>query len=62
MPVMYKCSSCGKILFIFRSVGQDSFGVPTPDELFNKVGSRCPECGKSLSKPRLNNIKVVSKA
>ncbi|MGC8975094.1 MAG: hypothetical protein ACP5KB_02715 [Thermoprotei archaeon] len=61
MPITYKCGSCGKILFIFRSVGQDSFGIPTPEELFSKIGNRCPRCGKILSKPKLDKIKVTSK-
>lgn len=61
MPVTYKCGSCGKILFVFRSVGQDSFGIPTPEELFSKIGSRCPGCGKILSKPKPGKIKVTSK-
>ncbi|MEM0105906.1 MAG: hypothetical protein QXX81_05150 [Zestosphaera sp.] len=62
MPIMYRCSSCGETLFIFKSVGQDSFGVPTPDELFSKVGSRCPNCGKLLIKPTLNKVKVLGRA
>jgi|YelNatPaOPRAMG01_1025707.scaffolds.fasta_scaffold00112_66 DNA-directed RNA polymerase subunit RPC12/RpoP len=62
MPVIYRCGSCGKTLFVFRSVGQDSFGVPTPDELFSKIGSRCPGCGKALSKPRLDRVKVMGRA
>lgn len=61
MPVMYRCGSCGKTLFTFMFVGQDSFGVPTPDELFSKIGNKCPGCGKLLSKPRLSRIKVTSK-
>ncbi|MEO3992831.1 MAG: hypothetical protein QN229_00725 [Desulfurococcaceae archaeon TW002] len=61
MPVTYRCGSCGKILFTFRSVGQDSFGVPTPDELFSKIGIKCPGCGKLFSKPKLDRIKITSK-
>lgn len=61
VPIMYRCASCGETLFIFKSVGQDSFGVPTPDELFSKIGGKCPKCGKLLTKPTLNKVKVLGR-
>ncbi len=59
MPVVYRCSRCGYILFVFVRVGQNSYGVPTPSELANQYGGVCPMCGKQLNtKPTLRDIKI----
>jgi|UniRef100_A0A7J2T9R6 hypothetical protein len=54
MPVIYKCSNCGTVIYKFMRAGQDYYGVPSPSELMIRVRSTCPNCGKSLS----NNIEL----
>jgi DNA-directed RNA polymerase subunit RPC12/RpoP len=50
MPVIYRCSHCGTIIYRFLRAGQDYFGLPSPSELLARLGSnRCPVCGKPLS-------------
>jgi len=49
MPIVYRCSKCGKVLYVFEFVGQDYFGIPSPSELHAKLGGLCPYCGKPLS-------------
>jgi len=58
MPVIYKCGKCGFILHSFEKVGQDFYGLPAPSELSTKFNGICPRCGKFLTKPSLNNIKI----
>lgn len=58
MPVIYRCSSCNHVLYEFLKVGQDSYGLPTPSELIAKIGDHCPNCGKKLKTPTIENIKV----
>ncbi len=60
MPVIYRCSKCGSILYSFEKVGQDFYGLPTPSELFIKLNGKCPKCHKDLNKPSLNHIKILS--
>lgn len=60
MPVTYRCSRCGYILYSFEKVGQDFYGLPTPSELSVKLGGRCPSCYKELSRPKLDYIKVLT--
>lgn len=59
MPVVYRCSRCGCILYVFVFVGQDSYGVPTPTEVIERYGGVCPRCGKELHKPKLHDIVIV---
>ncbi len=59
MPVVYRCSRCGYILYVFVRVGQNSYGVPTPSELANQYGGVCPRCGKPLNtKPSYKDIVI----
>jgi len=58
MPVIYRCKNCGHVLYVFRSVGQDYYGVPTPTELFARLGMICPKCGRRLEKPSIDDIRV----
>jgi len=48
MPVIYRCIKCGTVIFAFLRAGQDYYGVPSPSELFVRVGSKCPKCGRDL--------------
>jgi DNA-directed RNA polymerase subunit RPC12/RpoP len=50
MPVIYRCIKCGEIIFTFLRAGQDYYGIPSPSELFVRVGSKCPRCGRELDK------------
>jgi len=61
MPIIYKCGGCGEIIYVFHRVGQDSFGVPTPEELFYKVGSKCPKCGKPFKIPTYEDIVILGR-
>ena len=58
MPIVYRCRYCGFILHVFKRVGQDSYGIPTPSELSARYGGFCPRCGNRLSKPTLKDIVV----
>jgi len=60
MPVVYICSRCKKPVYIFERAGQDYYGIPTPSELYAKLGGVCPHCGKTLS-TRVDPSKVVIK-
>lgn len=59
MPVIYKCGTCGFILYSFEKVGQDFYGMPTPSELATKLGGKCVKCGSTLGVPKLDNIKIL---
>lgn len=61
MPVIFRCKSCKGIIYVFRKVGQDCFGLPTPSELIIKLNGRCPYCGRSLDIPTIDDIKVVGR-
>lgn len=50
MPVVYRCIKCGSIIFAFLRAGQDYYGIPSPSELFVRIGSKCPNCGRDLEK------------
>ncbi len=58
MPVMYVCGSCGYPLSVFVKVGQNSYGVPTPDEVIAQYGGICLRCGSPLRRPRLDDIVI----
>ncbi|MCC6023021.1 MAG: hypothetical protein QXH99_07450 [Sulfolobales archaeon] len=61
MPVIYRCSHCGNVLYSFEKVGQDFYGLPTPSELSIKLGGKCSKCGNLLGRPKLDSIKVFTK-
>lgn len=57
MPVVFVCSNCGRILYVFKRAGQDYYGIPTPSELASRIGGVCPYCGKPISlKVSLRNV------
>ena len=63
MPVVYRCSKCGKIIYVFWRSGQNYFGVPSPSELAEWNWGRCPHCGKPiLMRPRGIRIMLREKA
>lgn len=59
MPVIFRCSKCGKILYVFNRVGQDYYGIPTPSEVISLYGGVCPHCGSRLKIPTVNNVKIM---
>ncbi|MEM1961758.1 MAG: hypothetical protein QXY48_01575 [Sulfolobales archaeon] len=59
LPVVYRCGSCHHVLYEFLKVGQDSYGLPTPSELIAKIGDHCPNCGKKLRLPTMENIRIA---
>jgi len=61
MVVVYKCKSCGYILFVFERVGQSSYGLPTPSELADMLGYHCPRCGRRLGSPSLDDVTVLER-
>ena len=58
MPVVYRCSACGFILYIFVRKGQDTRGIPTPSSIIYMYGGRCPRCGKPLRPPSHRDIEI----
>lgn len=58
MPVRYTCRHCGFVLWEFKHVGQDCYGLPSPSEIITFYGGICPKCKKELSKPSLNDISI----
>lgn len=50
MPIVYKCIKCGETIYAFLRAGQDYYGIPSPSELFIRIGSRCPKCRRELDK------------
>lgn len=61
MPVIFRCKRCGKPIYVFERVGQDCFGVPSPSELFLRLGGKCPHCGRPLDMPVLDDIKLLGR-
>jgi len=59
--VIFRCKKCGKPIYVFEKVGQDCFGVPSPSELFMRLGGKCPHCGRTLIKPSLENIRLLGR-
>ncbi|MEM0355605.1 MAG: hypothetical protein QW716_02930 [Desulfurococcaceae archaeon] len=57
LPVKYVCRKCGEVLWLFRKVGQDYYGIPTPDEIIRSRGV-CPRCKNILTPPRLEDIVI----
>ncbi len=60
MVVIFRCRNCGAILFRFSRVGQDFYGLPTPDELKARIGGRCPRCGSIPGRPTPDSIIVLA--
>ncbi|GEM_PF-663502 len=58
MPVMYVCGACNFPLSVFVKVGQNSYGVPTPDEVIAQYGGICLKCGFPLRRPGLNDVVI----
>ena len=61
MPVVYRCSRCKNVIYVFARAGQDYYGIPTPSELAARLSGVCPYCGKALSM-NIDVSKVVIKA
>ncbi|WP_440059883.1 hypothetical protein ACSU1N_01595 [Thermogladius sp. 4427co] len=61
MPVKYVCSYCGTVLFEFRFVGQDYYGIPSPQEVYNLYGGICPNCHNELKLPGIKDIIIQPK-
>ncbi|MEM4655196.1 MAG: hypothetical protein QXL34_06910 [Thermosphaera sp.] len=60
MPVRYICGNCGYILSVFYEVGQDYYGVPTPEEVYRIHGGICPRCKHDLTMPTMRDIRITS--
>ncbi len=58
MPVIFRCKKCGAVIYVFKRVGQDCFGLPTPTELSLKLGGRCPRCGRIIGVPALDDVRI----
>jgi hypothetical protein len=58
MPVKYVCKHCGFVLWEFKEVGQDYYGIPTPEEVIRVYGGICPRCKHDLTLPSLNDITI----
>jgi len=59
VPIVFRCRNCGHVIYVFRHVGQDYFGIPTPSELVNRVTMVCPRCGRVLTtRVRLEDVRV----
>jgi len=56
-PIRYRCKHCGYILFEFVKVGQDYYGVPTPEEIYRIYGGVCPRCKSMLEIPSPTEIR-----
>ncbi len=61
MPVRYVCRHCGYLLWEFKHVGQDCYGLPSPSEIIAFYGGICPRCKRELSKPTLRDITITVK-
>lgn len=60
LVVIFRCRNCGTILFRFSRVGQDFYGLPTPEELRARIGGKCPICGTIPIKPTADNVLIMS--
>jgi DNA-directed RNA polymerase subunit RPC12/RpoP len=57
VPVKYICKKCGRVLWSFEHVGQDYFGIPTPDEIRRMYGV-CPTCKREFEDPTIDDIVI----
>ncbi|RLG82286.1 MAG: hypothetical protein DRO40_08060 [Thermoprotei archaeon] len=60
MPVQYICRKCGYILWEFKRVGQDCYGLPTPSEIIEFYGGICPGCKRELGRPTMDDIHIAT--
>jgi len=51
MPVRYRCSHCGNVIYEFKGVGQSYTGLISPREFVKLVGYHCPYCKAPLKEP-----------
>lgn len=60
MPVMYKCSNCGKLLYYYPTKNNgDLIGVNSVNDVINFYMGVCPHCGKPLkSKLHISSMDV----
>jgi len=58
VPVVYRCSNCGFVLYVFTRVGETTRGISSPGSVIALYGGVCPRCGKPLRLPTLRDIKV----
>ncbi len=58
MVVRYVCKHCGYVIWEFKEVGQDYYGIPTPSEIMLVTGGVCPRCKHELSIPNIKDIKI----
>lgn len=58
MPIRYVCKHCGLVLWEFKEVGQDYYGLPTPEEIIRVYGGICPRCKADLTIPSMNDISI----
>jgi len=61
VPVIFRCKGCGSIIFVFERVGQDCFGLPAPSELAMRYEGKCPNCGRILETPTIDDVKVIGR-
>ncbi|MCY0867777.1 MAG: hypothetical protein OWQ48_00885 [Desulfurococcus sp.] len=57
MAIRYRCRNCGAILYEFVRVGQNFYGIPTPEEVYRLYGGVCPKCKSLLEVPSLEEIR-----
>ena len=58
MGVKYVCKHCGYVIWEFKHVGQDYYGIPTPSEIMLVTGGFCPRCHHELSIPSIEDITI----
>jgi len=61
LPVRYRCSKCGYILYEFNGVGQSYMGLLTPSEVAKLVGHICPNCKSIINSSESIFSKVIIK-
>ncbi|MEZ0394358.1 MAG: hypothetical protein ABWK00_04880 [Desulfurococcaceae archaeon] len=58
MPIRYVCRRCGATIYEFKKVGQDCYGIPSPEEVYRLYGGICPYCKSTLTLPTLSEIRI----
>ncbi len=46
---------------MFERVGQDCFGLPSPSELVMRYEGKCPNCGRILGTPTIDDVKILGR-
>ncbi|BCU68670.1 hypothetical protein HS7_21070 [Sulfolobales archaeon HS-7] len=59
--IIWTCKGCEYELFRFEKVGQDYYGVRTPQEIMSYHGNKCPRCGRQLEMPTIFSIQIARK-